>query len=118
MIPLHALLFGSQLLLTVADQVPQFDVTPTCRGATTDGMGTVDSCKKQESEARDQLAKNWGKYSAADKTMCGGETTQFAPSYVELLTCLEMYQFAHQLRDGDSKMSPDGETTGNAAGKE
>jgi hypothetical protein len=83
------ILLASQLVVTVADQVPSFDVGPACR-APVDVVGiSAESCLNDEKEARQQLAKEWSHFSARDKEMCTDETKSYNPSYVELLTCLE-----------------------------
>ena len=49
------------------------------------------SCTRDETEAKNQLAKRWSSYGASEKKECVGEsTTGGEKSYVELLTCLEM----------------------------
>src|SRR5262249_42465391 len=83
------ILLASQLVVTVADQVPSFHVRPACR-APVDIVGTsAESCLNDEKEARQQLAKEWSQFSARDREMCTDETKSYNPSYVELLTCLE-----------------------------
>jgi hypothetical protein len=54
-------------------------------------MAPLDSCADDEKSAREQLVKEWAKFPGADKTSCTEETEHFAPSYVELLACLQMY---------------------------
>lgn len=78
----------------VADDVPNFDVTPSCRvGASIGTTGTAFSaCLQKEKEAHDQLKAQWTQFKQRDKEKCirlcncGG----VAASYVELLTCLQM----------------------------
>lgn len=80
------------LTATSAADVPILDVSTTCRPiAPQDGTLDTERCLKSEREARDQLAREWADFPAADKTLC----TQMArmgglPSYVQLITCLEM----------------------------
>jgi hypothetical protein len=92
MISLYGLFLGSQLILAAADQIPNFDFMPSCRGGAVDAGSTLENCANDEKSARDQLAKEWAKFPAADKANCSGATEEFAPSYVELLECLEMYR--------------------------
>jgi hypothetical protein len=61
-------------------------------------MATVDSCVNDEKSAREQLLKEWAQFPAADRTNCTQETEHFAPSYVELLECLEMYRDVKTMR--------------------
>ena len=44
-----------------------------------------------EEEARNELTEHWREYANNDKLACLGETTSDGmPSYVELVTCLEI----------------------------
>ncbi|HEX5507407.1 MAG TPA: hypothetical protein VFX37_02785 [Pseudolabrys sp.] len=97
-------LLGSHLVL-VAEQVPHFNVDPGCRAAAIAAVApnrTPDSCKHDENEARSKVEQEWSQFNSADKSRCvtlsglGG-----APSYVELLTCLEMAKAAKTLPAGD-----------------
>jgi hypothetical protein len=50
------------------------------------------------------FGNNRSRYSAQDKSRCSGfVTTGGAPSYVELLTCLEMAKQAKELRERKSR---------------
>lgn len=88
------LFLASQLML-VADGVPQFDPMAGCPQAATEAMlnRTADACRTDEDTAKKTLADGWATFLAADRTTCehmirmGGQ-----PSYVELLTCLELAQ--------------------------
>ena len=96
--PFLALAFGSQLLIAVADRVPVFDTTPGCRAAQEVPSGRFEACMKDEAEARAQLAAQWETFVASDRATCTqNETTGGSPSYVELLTCLQMARDARQL---------------------
>ena len=88
------ILVASAHLLLASDQVPQLDVKPSCRAAANAGV-TLDrseaSCERSEMEARDKLQQDWSQYTAEQQGHCvrlssaGG-----SPSYIELLTCLEI----------------------------
>ena len=102
---LAPLLVGSHLL-AVADSVPVFDVKKSCQGrdvaAVFAGRNSDTVCIQSEEEARDQLRKIWGEFSAKDKAGCTlTATTGGIPSYIELLTCLEI------IRDVDKIHFPD-----------
>ena len=88
-----ALAAGSQAL-AVADVVPKFDMAQSCKAETAGNAGigeTMESCLRDEQQARDELASQWSGFAAADKRACIGETNSGGlPSYVELQTCLEM----------------------------
>ena len=52
---------------------------------------TIEACTKDETEAKNEVAKRWSQYGAYEKKFCVGErTTGGDQSYVELLTCFEM----------------------------
>src|SRR5262245_53826724 len=100
------ILTATQMVL-VADSVPKFDVERTCRAASVSGVPGRDSasCQRDEQDARSTLEKDWSRYSAAERSQCDGLVINpgGAPSYVELLTCLEMAKQAKELPE-DSKM--------------
>ena len=84
--------------------VPTIDVRKTCEGAEKD-LGaifgpnsgpTIGSCLRQEQDARQQIINNWTKYPVVDKQKCI-TTTGYQPSYVEWITCLEMYRDVRSL---------------------
>ena len=94
-------LFGTAAAMAAAvDSVPRIDPAPSCRAASRAGNLEADmkNCLREEQAARDQLVKEWSSFRAADRASCvelstvGGE-----PSYVELLTCLEMAKAAHEV---------------------
>jgi hypothetical protein len=88
-LPLPYLLVTAPLIIGVAERIPSFNLKPTC--------GTSDICTKSETAARDDLANQWTQFPAADRTRCIKlATTSGMPSYVQVLTCLEM---ARQIRD-------------------
>ncbi len=73
-------------------QVPNLDVTPTCRALDKNDMQLDEKrCRQSENEARDQLKREWSNYSASDRSQCITTATMGGTaSYVELITCLEM----------------------------
>ena len=73
----------------VADAIPKFDV-------------------KQE-DAQGKLLQDWAQYSPAQRTGCVRFSSRgSSPSYVELLTCLEMAKQAKDLPEA-SKMGTSGQ---------
>jgi len=97
-------LLSSHIVLA-AEQIPQFNIEPGCRAAAETAVApnrTPDSCKHDENDARAKIQQEWADFKPADKTRCvrlsglGG-----MPSYVELLTCLEMAKAASTLPPGD-----------------
>src|SRR6478752_7189956 len=78
----------------LADSVPSWDVTASCRGAaevgfTKDTGDNLQQCLDSEKRTRDQLSKDWSTFPAADRARCVKMQT-FSPTYSELATCLEM----------------------------
>jgi hypothetical protein len=93
---------SSQLVVAVADRVPTFDISRSCKLdlAATAGL-SVDqsskSCVGDEKRARRKLASQWSKFSAASKAECiPQESIGGTPSYVSLLTCLQMGLWARR----------------------
>jgi hypothetical protein len=99
-ISISMIVVSSQLVVAVADGVPAFDISRSCRLdlAATAGL-TVDqsskTCIGDENRARQRLVRQWSKYSASSKAQCiPQESIGGTPSYVSLMTCLEMGQWA------------------------
>lgn len=87
-------------VVLAADTIPKFDVEPTCRPAATVGLPgrTSVASQRDENDARTKLEQDWARYNAAQRTHCENFVgLDRAPSYVELLTCLEMAKQAAEL---------------------
>jgi hypothetical protein len=84
------------LQLAVADAVPKWDVTASCRGGAAGYADQVNdrvkSCLATEQRAREKLESDWSTFPAADRMRCVGSIKSFEPTYTELTTCLEMYR--------------------------
>ena len=110
---LPIMLTASHILL-VADRVPEFNIDRGCQPAAKTAVAPnrdANACQRDESAARSKLNDQWGQYAPAQQAHCvsllkvGG-----SPSYVELLTCLEMAKAAKALSPGDrmtGQSSPD-----------
>ena len=92
-----ALLVGSaQAAPRSRDGVPELNVKESCGDAQkfssqSDNKGNAfKGCMQDEMAAKDQLAKNWNKFKPYDKQSCVEQARAPSPSYVEVLTCLEM----------------------------
>ena len=93
-LPLAAAVLSANLVVPVADTVPNIDVTPSCR-AISKGISSIgrdyDSCMQSEQAAKEQMQKEWADFKPVERGRCitastvGGEAT-----YTETLTCLEM----------------------------
>jgi hypothetical protein len=84
-----------------ADNVPNWDVAKSCRGAAESGSAqdasvNLQRCLDSEKQTREQLDKDWSTFPAADRVRCV-KTQTFSPTYSELATCLEMNR---DLRNG------------------
>jgi hypothetical protein len=95
---LLALAVGSTAFVMVAD-VPAYDVAPSCRAAVTVMPGSFEACMNDERTARATLAASWDRFSGPQRDSCvqTENNTGGPPSYVELLTCLQMAQDAKSL---------------------
>src|SRR3974390_3834341 len=87
------LALSSGRILLAADTVPEFKIE-SCRAAEQmigSAADNVRACFQDEQTAKDTLRHNWSSYDRSQRNHCrllmkaGGK-----PSYVELLTCLEM----------------------------
>ena len=103
------LALGAQLLL-VADRPPTLNVEPSCRAAERSGLDrTTEVCMRGENDAKATLTDKWGQFSAVQHGRCTTLVTMGGPpSYVELLTCLEMAQQADKIPDTDTLRSTTG----------
>ena len=84
------------LVVAVADRLPVFDVSRSCKldVAATTGLSvdqSLKNCLNDENRARKQLVSQWSKFSASSRSQCLPlESIGGTPSYVSLLTCLQM----------------------------
>jgi hypothetical protein len=87
---------GSQLVFMTADGPPNFDMTRTCRLDLSATFGVTNGpqdkgCLKDERNARQQLQKQWSNFPVTARANCASmESIGGTPSYVSLLTCLQM----------------------------
>jgi hypothetical protein len=94
------IVLSSQLVVTVADTVPKYDISRNCRldVAATAGLSvdqSIKSCINDEQKAKQQLASQWSKFPAASRASCTSqESIGGTPSYASLLTCLQLGQWA------------------------
>ena len=99
-----ALLIGSSLFINIADAIPRYDITRTCRAAvamTSGSQGrTTENCAAGEETARKDLEKHWVTAPAGERTQCTGSgAVGGSHSYVELLVCLEMMRDSRLRRE-------------------
>jgi hypothetical protein len=106
------IVLASQLVIAVADNVPQFNIARGCKIDSASafdpnaGMSaTIKRCVDDEQQAKDQLQAQWSDFASSDRAMCTteavglkGDESSTPPSYVDLLTCLQDQQLARKLR--------------------
>lgn len=87
-------------------QAPQFDARPGCLAGAASGVSNrpdVDACMQSEQRARDEMNAQWDKFAAGDKTRCVAKTHMGGPpSYIEVLTCLELALAARDIPKDDN----------------
>lgn len=93
-LPLFLLCVAPLPVQAHSEGVPKLSVEASCRDAKLYGMTdpeqTYKSCMLDEDEAKRQLEGNWSKYKPATRRQCLAAGLSPSPSYVELLTCIEM----------------------------
>jgi hypothetical protein len=108
---LPIVLTASHIVLA-ADTVPKFKVEQTCRraGEVSVSLGrSAGDCKRDEEDAHSKLQQDWAQYTPPQRTGCvRSSSLGSSPSYVELLTCLEMAKQAKELPEA-SKMGTTGQ---------
>lgn len=87
--------FGASLVLNVADELPNFNVEASCKAVEGFGLAithSLESCVSDENAAQMELRQKWTSYPPAERSRCVAETMVGDPSYVDVLTCLQMAQ--------------------------
>jgi hypothetical protein len=86
--------------------VPKLDVQQSCREAQTfsgtDNKLAYKGCMQDENDALKRLQQNWSHYKPENRSTCLSQGHTPMPSYVEILTCIEMYDSAGQLYKGSA----------------
>jgi hypothetical protein len=93
--PLPAIILAAPLVIAVADTPPKFDVEKSCRASFAADTGAdkqrIPSCVADEKGAGATITQNWATYPVRDRDHCENlATLGGSPSYVEMLTCLEI----------------------------
>ena len=79
-----------------ADAVPDLDVERTCQSAqvtntTISDKANYDGCIRSERDAKKEAERHWSSYTPAAKRQCQNQFKAGGfPSYVEMVTCLEL----------------------------
>jgi hypothetical protein len=74
-ISISTIVVGTHLVVAVADQVPAFYISRSCKLDTAKTTGgsvdqAVKNCADDENDARKQLVSQWSKFSASSKAQC------------------------------------------------
>ena len=82
--------------LAAAAEFPAISIVRTCRAAKpldAEDRQPVENCMRDEREARSELEAQWAKFGETHRRLCVEQTGIGGyPSYVEVLTCLQMYE--------------------------
>jgi hypothetical protein len=100
---LGALSIGVSVALA-AEKPPQLNVGPSCDAGAAHGLNgrNRDACMKEENDAQAKLNGKWKDFNAHQHARCTDLVRMGGPpSYVELLTCLEMAEQARAIPDRD-----------------
>jgi len=107
MAALLPILLATSHIVLAADTVPKLNYEPSCKAAVaTAAIGSRDesACKRDEEAARAKLEQVWSQFKADDQQRCVRLTSLGgSPSYVELLTCLEMSRDASGMPDNGGR---------------
>jgi hypothetical protein len=100
---LFAVISGAQ---AVGVGVPKLNVEQSCREAQTfsgtDNKLAYKGCMQDENDALKQLQQNWSRFKPENRSTCLAQGLSPMPSYVEILTCIEMYDSAGMLNKGSA----------------
>jgi hypothetical protein len=91
-----AVLLGLATGHAYADSVPDLNVEKTCRSAqvadtSVSDQASYDGCLRSERDAKRQAEQHWNTYTTPAKRQCEAQFKAGGyPSYVEMVTCLEL----------------------------
>jgi hypothetical protein len=110
-----ALLAGFPLLAAASPSgPPAVDVNTTCHARGVE-KSAVQNCIREEQSAGEELKKMWAQVPGTTRQNCAAEIKiGGSPSYVDLLTCVQMDQWSRERPPGDT--GPAGATPGAASG--
>jgi hypothetical protein len=82
--------------LATAAEFPAISIERTCSAAKpldAEDTRPVENCTREERDARSQLEAQWATFPENNRRLCVEQTSIGGyPSYVDVLTCLQMYQ--------------------------
>ena len=94
------LMFLLPLAIAASNAVPRFNVEPSCKGGL-DSPGLNERygrCISQGERHHQKLEGAWSSWPAGDRTQYTDTAKMGAPSYVELLACLEQQQHTTKMK--------------------
>ena len=95
------LLVATQLTISIADTPPRFDINIVCSRVTDSSFekgATKEACARDEQSAQKTLENTWMQFRPQDRIRCTDMASAGGPpSYIELLTCLELAQTTKDL---------------------
>jgi hypothetical protein len=95
--------------------VPAFDLKKSCKTTEDAALSlgrSVEACISSEEAAREQLENRWAEFPGGKRTECVGVSRiGGTPSYIEVLTCLELAQDLERIHSAPA------ETTGFGGGR-
>jgi hypothetical protein len=94
------------MAIAAGEPMPAINSEAFCRSAAVRAqpIASIDACMDDERRAHDQLIRQWKEFSAGDKADCVPLTlTGGTPTYIELLTCLELRRDTRRLRNGEDQ---------------
>jgi hypothetical protein len=96
---------GFPAATAVGQDVPTFEIAPTCRAESDGNKATNEACLADERDARERLVTQWQQFATVEKHRCIAASTDIAGtrSYVELLTCLQLAKDADSLPAADKQ---------------
>ncbi|NEU10631.1 hypothetical protein G3T14_00620 [Methylobacterium sp. BTF04] len=111
--PLLAGAFALMMLVAPAlgaEGPPDLDIARTCQSAASASVSDTasqDGCLRSERAAHDEVKRRWGEFTPAAKSQCEKQFEAGGfPSYVEMVTCLELASGTGLPRQSGDRTSP------------
>ena len=96
------LMVPAEMAMAAAQGLPALNIEATCKATEKVGNlglpGSYETCLTSERSARAEIERGWASFDAASRKSCVAEDATLLPSYVDILTCLQM-----NMKDGMPK---------------